>query len=148
MKTFNCVKLMLLLIVTFTLASCGDDNYYTDDFLRNTDDKLCSKEWVDEYFSEDGNKRHQHIFTFNKNDRRGVEKVRTWNKLGNGNWTPDFSETSSPFEWAWDKSMERITLDFWDRKAYFDNVWIKEHYLTGKLYGEHVTFTDRSYINN
>ncbi len=148
MKTFNYVNLMLLFVVTFALTSCGDDNYYTDDFLKNSDEKLCSKaEWVDEYMNEDETMLYQRTLTF-KIDGRGVDTDKTFSRLPNGNWNPVFSE-SAHFEWSWaDKDMERLILDYWNKKLYFDNVWIREHYLTGKLNGVTVAFRDSRYPGN
>ena len=50
MKRLNCTRLaLLLLILVLGLGACGDDIYYTDDFLRNSDEKLCNKIWTEKY---------------------------------------------------------------------------------------------------
>lgn len=46
--------------MTAGLASCGDDNYYT---IQNSDEKLCSDSWVEEYDTEEGACRHILEFT-------------------------------------------------------------------------------------
>lgn len=42
MKTLNVGKILFLLMIVMGLSSCGDE-YYTDDYLRNSDEKLCAK---------------------------------------------------------------------------------------------------------
>ena len=37
MKTLNVGKILLLLMVVIGLSSCGDD-YFSDDYLRNSDE--------------------------------------------------------------------------------------------------------------
>ena len=37
MKTLNFVKMFLLCVITLSMTSCGDDNYYV---MQNSDDKL------------------------------------------------------------------------------------------------------------
>lgn len=51
MKILNLMKILLLCVMTAGLASCGDDNYYT---IQNSDEKLCSDSWVEEYDTEKG----------------------------------------------------------------------------------------------
>lgn len=51
MKILNLMKILLLCVMTAGLASCGDDNYYT---IQNSDEKLCSDSWVEEYDTEGG----------------------------------------------------------------------------------------------
>ena len=47
MKRLNCTRFALLLILVLGLGACGDDVYYTDDYLRNSDEKLCGKTWTE-----------------------------------------------------------------------------------------------------
>lgn len=43
--------------------------------------------------------------------------------------------------------MEGLILDYGaDDRIYFDNVWVREHNLSGKLEGVVVMFVDASYI--
>lgn len=60
MKILNLMKILLLCVMTAGLASCGDDNYYT---IQNSDEKLCSDSWVEEYDTEKGACRHILEFT-------------------------------------------------------------------------------------
>ena len=47
MKRLNYTRFALLLILVLGLGACGDDIYYTDDYLRNSDEKLCGKTWTE-----------------------------------------------------------------------------------------------------
>jgi hypothetical protein len=45
-----------------------------------------------------------------------------------------------------DKSMEGLTLNYGAGEIkYFDNVWVREHYLSGKLDGVVVMMVDANY---
>lgn len=68
MKILNLMKILLLCVMTAGLASCGDDNYYT---IQNSDEKLCSDSWVEEYDTEEGACRH--ILEFTKGKQGGKE---------------------------------------------------------------------------
>lgn len=68
MKILNLMKILLLCVMTAGLASCGDDNYYT---IQNSDEKLCSDSWVEEYDTEKGACRH--ILEFTKGKQGGKE---------------------------------------------------------------------------
>ena len=48
------------------------------------------------------------------------------------------------FTWKWaDNSKETLILIFPANEVkYFENVWVRDHYLSGKLDGEVVTLTD------
>ena len=43
MRRLNHVNFILLLVLTLGLGACGDDVYYTDDFLRNSFSSLLRK---------------------------------------------------------------------------------------------------------
>ncbi len=51
------------------------------------------------------------------------------------------------FSWRWlDESKEAIRLTFADNTAkIFENVWVREHYLSGKLNGEVMMLVDANY---
>lgn len=144
MKTLNYVNLMLLFVLSLSFASCGDDNYYTDDFLRNSDEKLCSKKWMNDY--EQDEKRYRRILVFER-DYKGREYLRTWNKLPSGEWNSEHSEVMHPFTWAWlNNEKEGLKMDFYGDRTYnFHDVWVRQHYLSGYLNGEEVTFLDERY---
>lgn len=139
MKTLNFVKILLFSVIAVSLASCGDDIYYT---MQNSDNKLCGKKWMEQYWNEDG-ELCEYMLEFEKEKRNnrellsGTETTITYKKGGTNTVQKDFT-------WEWmDSSMEGLILYF---KAgdvsYFENVWVREHYLSGKLDGIVVVLTD------
>lgn len=143
MKTLNYLKTLLLGMLVATLAACGDD-YYTDDYLRNSDEKLCGKTWVEEYTTTDDELcNHQLKFSVERNDRSGQEVFQYYR---DGETRPYRSE-SYTFDWNWvDKDMENIEINYGGGDiVYFDNVWVREHNLSGKLDGVIVMFVDAAY---
>lgn len=140
MKTLNYVKILLLCVFTLSLASCGDE-YYTDDYLRNSDDKLCGKTWVEEFYTEnDEFCKHQLKFAIDHSGREMFQYYR------NGESRP-YKENSYTFDWKWmDSEMENLEINYGAGDIiYFDNVWVREHNLSGKLDGTIVMFVDANY---
>lgn len=93
MKTLNVGKILFLLMIVMGLSSCGDE-YYTDDFLRNSDEKLCSKVWVEEY-ETDNNEVCEHYLEFSRNGS-GKETFKYNPKDGRKPY-----ESSYRFDWSW-----------------------------------------------
>ena len=139
MKTLNVGKILLLLMVVIGLSSCGDE-YYTDDYLRNSDEKLCNRVWVEEYETND-NELCEHYLEFARNGS-GKETFKYKPIDGRKPY-----ESSYRFDWAWiDNSMEGLILDYGGNdRVFFDNVWVREHNLSGKLDGVIVAFVDANY---
>lgn len=139
MKTLNAGKILLLLMVVIGLSSCGDE-YYTDDYLRNSDEKLCNRVWVEEYETND-NELCEHYLEFSRNGS-GKETFKYKPIDGRKPY-----ESSYRFDWAWiDNSMEGLILDYGGNdRSFFDNVWVREHNLSGKLDGVIVAFVDANY---
>ncbi|MDE6172599.1 hypothetical protein [uncultured Bacteroides sp.] len=139
MKTLNAGKILLLLMVVIGLSSCGDE-YYTDDYLRNSDEKLCNRVWVEEYETND-NELCEHYLEFSRNGS-GKETFKYKPIDGRKPY-----ESSYRFDWAWiDNSMEGLILDYGGNdRVFFDNVWVREHNLSGKLDGVIVAFVDANY---
>ncbi len=140
MKTFNYVKILLFCVLTLGLASCGDE-YYTDDYLRNSDDKLCGKTWVEEYQTEDGELcKHQMKFAKDYSGREIFQYYR------NEESRP-YKENSYTFDWKWtDSDMENLEINYGAGDIiFFDNVWVREHNLSGKLDGVIVMLVDGNY---
>lgn len=139
MKTLNAGKILLLLMVVIGLSSCGDE-YYTDDYLRNSDEKLCNRVWVEEYETND-NELCEHYLEFSRNGS-GKETFKYKPIDGRKPY-----ESSYRFDWAWiDNSMEGLILDYGGNdRSFFDNVWVREHNLSGKLDGVIVSFVDANY---
>ena len=105
MKTLNAGKILLLLMVVIGLSSCGDE-YYTDDYLRNSDEKLCNRVWVEEYETND-NELCEHYLEFSRNGS-GKETFKYKPIDGRKPY-----ESSYRFDWAWiDNSMEGLILDY------------------------------------
>lgn len=132
MKILNLMKILLLCVMTAGLASCGDDNYYT---IQNSDEKLCSDSWVEEYDTEEGACRH--ILEFTKGKQGGKEVLsgkETFIVTTTGNTKTDTHD----FTWKWiDNSREGLILNYGSGDVkIFENVWVREHYLSGKLDGE------------
>lgn len=144
MKTLNYVKILLLCVFTVTLASCGDDNYYTT--IENSDDKLCGKTWVEEYATENKDGVEvlcSHQLKFAKADYSGQE---IWAYYRGGESRP-YETSTRTFTWKWmDNTREGLTLNYGAGEVkYFDNVWVREHYLSGKLDGVIVMLVDADY---
>ena len=132
MKILNLMKILLLCVMTAGLASCGDDNYYT---IQNSDEK------------EEGACRH--ILEFTKGKQGGKEVLsgkETFIVTTTGNTKTDTHD----FTWKWiDNSREGLILNYGSGDVkIFENVWVREHYLSGKLDGEIMMLTASRYMVN
>lgn len=139
MKTLDFVKILLLTVFTLSLVSCGDDIYYT---MQNSDDKLCNKVWMEQYETEDGYLcRHQLEF---KKVRQDNKEVYSGKETTIVQKTGTTETTSKDFTWKWvDNTMEGLILSYGAGDIqYFENVWVREHYLSGKLDGRVIVLTD------
>lgn len=138
MKTLNCVKILLLCIFAVGLLSCGDDVYYT---MENSDKKLCDRTWIDEY-ETDESLTCTYQLRFFKDNNKGQELTTTYDTGGK-------TTVDREFSWRWtDDSKEALRLTFSDGKVkYFENVWVRDHYLSGKLDGKMLMMTDSNYNN-
>lgn len=129
-------NLFLLPVLALCMTACGDD-YYTDDFLKNSSDKLCGYVWEEVYDSqlEGVDMTCVHRIKFNKKD--GNESM-TYYKEGQ---SIPVSKTEYAFYWEWCKDMETIQLKYGTgNDEFFENVWVRETYLSGKLHNKTVTF--------
>lgn len=140
MKRLNYAQFVLLFIMTLGLGACGDDVYYTDDYLRNSDEKLCGKSWVETYITKDGVDLCTHILYF-RLDHKGKETHKYQKINQDGSLSDYYKDSGNTFNWKWmDDKMEGLELDFIDTGVIsFDNVWVRENYLSGKLDGEEIT---------
>lgn len=136
MKIQNYVKMWLLCVLALGFASCGDDVYYT---MENDDNKLCDKTWIEEYNTEEGLLTTYQLRFF-KDNNKGQEVSTTYDASGK-------VIIDREFTWRWaDDSKEVLKLTFADNKIkYFENVWVRDHYLSGKLDGKNVTLVDANY---
>ena len=123
-----------------TVVVCNDcvtDNY----------EKLCSDSWVEEYDTEEGACRH--ILEFTKGKQGGKEVLsgkETFIVTTTGNTKTDTHD----FTWKWiDNSREGLILNYGSGDVkIFENVWVREHYLSGKLDGEIMMLTASRYMVN
>ena len=144
MRTWKLTSLWIACILAFTLTACGDDiTYYT---IQNSDETLCSRTWVEEYdtTNEDGVMVGcVHQLKFSTLNYSGQE-IHQYYYTGQSR---PYSEVTRNFDWEWmDNTKEGIRMDFGAGNiVYFENVWVREHYLSGKLNGTQVTFTDANY---
>lgn len=138
MKPLNYLKIAFVLVAAMTLAACGDD-YYTDDYLKNSDEKLCRKYWVDQYVTAD-DKLCTHTIYFDLSGG-GSDTKKFQNREGTG-WSSQYSQESQTITWMWaDKHMETLYITLAkDGMVTFENVWVREQYLSGKLGGNIVSF--------
>lgn len=136
MKTLNFVKIFLLCLFSLSAVSCGDDVYYT---MQNEDAKLCGKKWVEDT-ETDGNVASAYQLVFEMKGNRGYEISTTYTEDGKVTYEKELT-------WNWtDDSKEALKLTFVDGKVkYFENVWVRDHYLSGILDGEYVILTDADY---
>lgn len=143
MKTLNYVKILLLCVFAVTLASCGDDNYYTT--IENSDDKLC-RTWEEEYMTENKDGVEvlcKHQLKFAKTDNSGQD-IKAYYFSGESR---PYETYTRDFSWKWmDNTKEGLILKYGAGEIkYFDNVWVREHYLSGKLDGVIVMLVDADY---
>ena len=139
MKTLNVGKILLLCAFAIGLTSCGDDVYYT---MENSDKKLCDRTWVDESETNEGAPCTYQLKFF-KDNNKGQELTITYDEGGK-------TTVDREFSWRWeDNSKEALRMTFPDGKVkYFENVWVRDHYLSGKLDGKIIMMTDASYTKN
>ena len=136
MKRLNYTRFALLLILVLGLGACGDDIYYTDDYLRNSDEKLCGKTWT-ENSKMDNDMKCVHQLKFTQ-DRSGQEIFQYYRPEE----SRPYSTVTYNFTWEWIyQEMEGLRLDRGANEVYyFENVWVRQNYLSGKLDGVEVTF--------
>jgi hypothetical protein len=137
MKLLRSVKIVLFLTALIGFGSC--ENYYTDDFFRNSNEKLCDRLWERTYFINN-NELCTHQLVFKEELIRG-------NLIGTETFEYSGRRESSTFYWEWaDKEREGITITHpLYGVLFFDNVWVRTHYLSGNLDGEEVTFYSKSF---
>ena len=136
MKTMNYAKICMLCVFVLLLTACGKD----DDSTSNMNAKLC-RTWVEEYTEDDVTYTHQLIFTQNGNSGQELKKKYDHTSSTANTETRDFT-------WKWeDGTMECLVLSYGAGDVkYLENVWIREHYLSGKLDGVLIMMTDANYV--
>lgn len=144
MRILDFVKVLTLCILAPVMASCGDDVVY--ETIQNTDEGLCAHTWTETY--EMTNEENLavtcvHQLKFTKLDYSGQE-IYEYYYVGQSR---PYSSLTRNFDWEWmDSAKEGLRLDFGAGNiVYFENIWVREHYLSGKLDGVEVTFADADY---
>ena len=133
-KTFDIW--FLLLLMGIGLTSCGD-TYYTDDFLNNSSEKLCNCVWEEVYDTYTENMEVECVHRIQFNTKDGHESVTYFRE---GQSIP-ISKQEYAFFWEWGEDMETIKLKYGTgNNDLFENVWVRQTYLSGKLHGKVVTF--------
>lgn len=127
------------MVITFSFTACSIDN--DDDPYLNTTEGLCSKTWVETYITTSHLYcTHKLSFAYNG----AGQETFIYNNLDiNGNpLNTIFNTTTFNFNWDWENSNnECLVLDYGNNSVlYFDNVWVRNDYLSGKLDGNNVTF--------
>lgn len=140
MKTKNLMKLFLILVATISLSACDEWN---DGIERNSTQALCSKIWVETYTTSD-HYYCTHKLSFNPQGKG--QEIFIYNNLDlNNKPLPTVAKTISySFTWEWDNdNMECLIMNYGNNDIlYFENVWVRNDYLSGKLNGENVTFNN------
>lgn len=143
MKMVNLVKTVLIVTaLTMGLSACHD-KYYED--YRNTDEKLCNKDWVEDVKSESATTQWdwcRHVLFFYENG--SYKESKAYYRANESEPYRTVNDNNLTWTWA-DDSRERIILGNKGNYTYFDNVMVRDHYLSGVLDGEFVTFTDSKY---
>lgn len=135
MKTLNYLKIMLLCVLAVGFTSCGSD----DDEGADLDVRLC-RTWVEEY-AEDS-QVYTHQLKFVRSGNSGQEQKKQYD--------PETGTTHTEtrdFTWAWqDNAKECLVLKYGAGETkYLENVWVREHYLSGRLGGEIIMMVDADY---
>lgn len=136
MKIGKLMNIPLLCMLWMAVLSCGDDVYYT---MENSDQKLCGKTWLKEYVTDNG-LAGSYQLRFYMDNNKGQELTTTYDAGGK-------TTVDREFTWQWaDGSEEGLRMKFNDNTIkYFDNVWVREHYLSGELEGEYILLIDTNY---
>lgn len=136
MKICNLMKVLTTCVLMFAFTSCGDDVVY--ETVKNTDESLCNKTWVMET-EENGTVVQQYKLTFYPVSRKGQELTVIYEEDGK-------TSVDREFSWKWmDESREALVLTFTTGEKVFENVWVREHYLSGKLDGQIVVLAEEGY---
>lgn len=135
MKQLKTWWMSLACVLTLSFVSCGDDVYYT---MKNSDEDLCDKRWVADYVTDDG-LGGTYQLQFYKNGK-GQEVTVT--VVSGGTSTVD-----KEINWHWtDDSKECLQWIYTDNSVkYLENVWVRQHYLSGELDGKQIVFVEAGY---
>ena len=137
MRKLNYVSILLAVITVLGLTSCEEN----EDF-QNSESKLCTKLWVEAYETNAGDHcTHQLEFAY-KGSGREIFIYQRYNTSGSL-LAPYKTETRS-FVWYWQNdNREGLVLKYVSNEfIYFDDVWVRNDYLSGVFDGIQSTFTN------
>ena len=137
MRKLNYVSILLAVITVLGLTSCEEN----EDF-QNSESKLCNQLWVEGYnITSEDHCTHQLEFAYNGSGRE-IFIYQRYNTSGSL-LAPYKTETRS-FVWYWQNDYrEGLVLEYGSGNyIYFDDVWVRNDYLSGVFNGIQSTFTN------
>ena len=137
MRKLNYVSILLAVITVLGLTSCEEN----EDF-QNSESKLCNQLWVEGYnITSEDHCTHQLEFAYNRSGRE-IFIYQRYNTSGSL-LAPYKTETRS-FVWYWQNDYrEGLVLEYGSGNyIYFDDVWVRNDYLSGVFDGIQSTFTN------
>lgn len=135
------IPLLFLFCSLFVFNSCEnedpDDSWRRDNLIL-----LCRNVWVDNYYTDDYEYCHQEL-TF-REDGAALNYREFYKTDPNGNPYGAPEVVSIPFRWYWDDECQEALIFVYNdgSRSYFDNVWVRQHYLSGRLDGQPVLYID------
>jgi hypothetical protein len=142
MRKLNYVSILLAVITVLGLTSCEEN----EDF-QNSESKLCNQLWVEGYNIDSGDHcTHQLEFAYNGSGRE-VFIYQHYNT--NGSLLAPYKTETFSFTWYWQNdNREGLVLKYGSNEhIYFDDVWVRNDYLSGVFDGVISTFTNSVILN-
>lgn len=141
MRKLNYVSILLAVITVLGLTSCEEN----EDF-QNSESKLCSNEWVERYqLSPDDYCTHTLKFDYNG----AGHEIFIYQRYYDGNLQKPYKTETFAFVWYWQNDYrEGLVLEYGSNDLiYFDDVWVRNDYLSGVFNGVKSTFTNSVILN-
>lgn len=128
------LRVFLLCVLTMSFASCGDDVYY---MVENSNNDLCNKLWVANY-TEDGT-----LYSYRL---QFLSTGKGWEILSSPSPDGGTDTHTQEITWSWtDDSKECLKWTSYGTVTYLDNVWVRQHYLSGEIDGKQLVFVEDTY---
>lgn len=141
MKRTFIVPLLGTLFLMLLFGGCTDDQ--DDDLGRETNAYLlCKNVWVDNFNVSDYEYCHQELIF--RVDGSGQNYREFYQRDAAGRPFGPAEIVSAPFRWYWDDECQEAIVFVYSNnsRSYFENVWIRQHYLSGRLDGTDVVYID------
>ena len=141
MRKLNYVSILLAVITVLGLTSCEEN----EDF-QNSESKLCNQLWVEGYnITSEDHCTHQLEFAYNGSGR----EVFIYQRYYDGNLQKPYKTETFAFVWYWQNDYrEGLVLEYGSNDLiYFDDVWVRNDYLSGVFDGVKSTFTNSVILN-